>query len=420
MLFAIKTEVGLDGIKAENNVDEKTEESKSDCNEVEHNFSTEEKSYSILIQNKNKDGTGPHTGRKMSENVDKKGNISNSVGDEQEQDCCNEENCDSTLALIQCQNKDVKNPHTDKKIFNYCVSGEVSRNTHSRTHKDEKLYHCGHCSKAFKSKGNLDRHRNIHKEEKQQSKTLRQKEQLAEERNVPKGMNMEKSVYKNGRSSKAKSSLNKKGSSTHRRKSHHMCSFCGKEFTVAALLNQHRRIHTGDKPYKCSHCSKAFVQKANLDAHIRTHTGDKPYHCNYCSKRFTQKGNLDAHSMIHKGIKLYGCSFCSKRFTQKGNLDAHSRKQHKNEKPLNETLRKTGQFTEYSKVHKRTKPNKGKLDLHTRKRSTEQHYKCCHCGVTFRQQGQLMAHTTTEHMDLVCSKFQAAINVVKNLQKKTQ
>lgn len=48
------------------------------------------------------------------------------------------------------------------------------------------------------------------------------------------------------------------------------CDICRMRFAAPQSMLQHRRIHTGEKPWKCKYCSKAYPQqsacsKSNLD-----------------------------------------------------------------------------------------------------------------------------------------------------------
>ncbi|CAL1548214.1 unnamed protein product [Lymnaea stagnalis] len=83
----------------------------------------------------------------------------------------------------------------------------------------------------------------------------------------------------------------------------HSCNYCGLVLSSANALMEHKRIHTGDRPFSCHICNKRFTQKAHLNIHKRTHTGEKPYACHICHKRFAQSSHLSSHKRIHTGTK---------------------------------------------------------------------------------------------------------------------
>ena len=141
-------------------------------------------------------------------------------------------------------------------------------------------YPCDNCSKIFKSKWDLKRHKRTH--------------------------------------------------SNHRP---HRCPHCQKRFKLLGNLKVHIKRHNNVKMYKCDHCSMAFVSSSERTSHIRTHTHEQPFACLICSKRFSLKGNLTKHQSVHNGLRLHKCASCTKSFVSTSDLKRHKRV-HTKEKPF--------------------------------------------------------------------------------------
>lgn len=82
------------------------------------------------------------------------------------------------------------------------------------------------------------------------------------------------------------------------------CNTCNKTFGYKHVLQNHMKVHTGEKSYGCPICPKFFRRDHHLKVHLRQHSGEKPYSCTLCDHQFVQVANLRRHLKSHENSKL--------------------------------------------------------------------------------------------------------------------
>ncbi|XP_039862899.1 zinc finger protein 90 homolog isoform X1 [Simochromis diagramma] len=118
-------------------------------------------------------------------------------------------------------------------------------------------------------------------------------------------------------------SVSESQSKPQNRHKHLICDICGKLCQKKSKLINHRRSHTGERPYSCNTCGKRFLQKSHLSNHVKIHSDEKPHLCRTCGKRFKLNSVLQRHVRIHTGEKPYSCSSCGKRYRRLDHVKIH-------------------------------------------------------------------------------------------------
>ncbi|XP_069363588.1 gastrula zinc finger protein XlCGF26.1-like isoform X7 [Maniola hyperantus] len=111
------------------------------------------------------------------------------------------------------------------------------------------------------------------------------------------------------------------------------CDLCEYKCSRNSDLSKHVIIHTGIKPFSCELCGYKFSRKSYLGRHMRTHTGEKPFACNFCEFKCSEKSNLSHHMKKHSNVKPFCCELCEYKTSIKSSLISHM-KTHTREKPF--------------------------------------------------------------------------------------
>ncbi|CAL8139684.1 unnamed protein product [Orchesella dallaii] len=147
----------------------------------------------------------------------------------------------------------------------------------------------------------------------------------------------------------------------------------------SSCLNRNRPLSSSlfsfPKPkveYKCEFCDKVSYSRGNMEQHKRQHTGEKPFHCIHCDGRFVSQNTLKTH-IVRDHRELLFSQFKEPRTTP-----------HEFKAAVDHL------FENYKRSNDRTRP-----------------YLCAHCDIQgYLHKRDLQAHMFQYHFDLLASKLQ--------------
>ncbi|KAK9720841.1 Zinc finger, C2H2 type [Popillia japonica] len=180
-------------------------------------------------------------------------------------------NNDSDKASTTITEKQISSQPFTCDICNKIFTHRHQLTRHQLTHK-KKEFICDICKKGFTTQYDLKRHAKTHIKTRELNK-------------CPTCLKLVQDVSRHIQS-------------CHQHK--HVCDICGAKFGFNSNLIDHKRTHTGDRPYRCEMCGKGFAQTSTLYLHIRSiHTNERPHICQTCGKGFTKPAEVRRHELVH-------------------------------------------------------------------------------------------------------------------------
>ncbi|XP_067665457.1 uncharacterized protein [Haliotis asinina] len=166
--------------------------------------------------------------------------------------------------------------------------------------------------------------------------------------------------------------------------------------------------------FKCTLCLKTFLDKEKCALHVRHHLTAFKYICDICSQACKSRSVLAIHMSRHNNSCIYECKVCFKKYPNMGSMRFHE-KSHSEEEKINilnyvkcETCGDLCFNRKMLEKHVLQHKDKHSCDFCKRSFSThsglvnhqslEQHYKCKHCGKTYKDQKYLKKHIQCVHI----------------------
>ena len=83
------------------------------------------------------------------------------------------------------------------------------------------------------------------------------------------------------------------------------CNECSFKCSYIEILNEHKQIHTGEKPPKCCKCDIELCNKVRLE-----HTGEGPFKCDKCRYKSKEELAQEDLSLLEKYEESLKCTEC--------------------------------------------------------------------------------------------------------------
>ncbi|XP_071383102.1 POZ (BTB) and AT hook-containing zinc finger 1 isoform X1 [Centroberyx affinis] len=191
------------------------------------------------------------------------------------------------------------------------------------THKDNGLFPCGTCGKAFTEASRLKNHEAQHGASTGGVNNVG--DSLSTEGGITLISHPQPGLVENGMQLHGGVTLDN-GRKRERTRRHVGCDICGKVFRDVYHLNRHKLSHSGEKPYACHVCGLRFKRKDRMSYHVRSHDGSvgKPYVCQSCGKGFSRPDHLNGHiKQVHTTERPHKCQICNASFATRDRLRSH-------------------------------------------------------------------------------------------------